>query len=742
MNNLLQLKGPFQQQSNKAGFGGITIPKGSKVQKAHIQNLKIQLEAVLDYWEEDSRIHGALVSVGYKHVVAKSHRIGGLLCLGNSDPNKSIRGSKFSRTDPLRHIFTHYTTLEVIKESIRRLEICYEIVSQRYAGVITSEQVEALNSKTALYTNQKLSKTNFLKVIADAYYVDQFFVDDEPEFFEDRTIITVYKTGVKTADLLQSIGINIPNTRIIDETTILLDPDEARILCTQMPYLVSMSVRDISKLSLDEISEVDPRITTIPAPAQEPVIGVIDTLFSEDVYFRDWVTYERRVDPNIDTSPIDYRHGTEVTSIIVDGPAINPDLDDGCGRFRVKHFGVATQGPFSSFTVLKEIRDIVASNRDIKVWNLSLGSAMEINRNFISPEAAELDKMQSEYDIVFVVAGTNRPKDKPKGMRIGAPADSLNSIVVNAVDRNGNPASYHRVGPVLSFFHKPDISYYGGDEGEYMKVCSPSGESIVSGTSYAAPWISRKMAYLIHKLGLSREVAKALLIDSAAGWDRKDDVSHSIGYGIVPVKIEDIVKTQDDEIRFIMSGSSEAYETYTYNIPVPIYDEKQPFFARATLCYFPKCVRTQGVDYTSTEMDIHFGRVKETNGRTQIVTINANKQGDAERQYLPEENARKLYRKWDNIKHISDIVKPSAKPRKVYGVGAWGLSIKTKERLKAKNGQGLLFGVVITLKEMHGENRIDDFIKLCMVRGWIVNQIDITNRMDIYNKAEEDITFE
>ena len=71
----------------------------------------------------------------------------------------------------------------------------------------------------------------------------------------------------------------------------------------------------------------------------------------------------------------------------------------------------------------------------------------------------------------------------------------------------------------------------------------------------------------------------------------------------------------------------------------------------------------------------------------------------------------------------------------------WGLSIKTKERLKEKNGRGLAFGVVVTLKEMTGANRIDEFVKLCMVRGWIVNQIDIDNRVDIYNTAEEEITF-
>lgn len=98
----------------------------------------------------------------------------------------------------------------------------------------------------------------------------------------------------------------------------------------------------------------------------------------------------------------------------MDGSHGNPNLDDGCGRFRVRHFGVATDGPMSSFSVLKLIRQIVSTNRDIKVWNLSLGSTMEIKENFISPEAAELDRIQCEYDVLFVVAGTNRPTNKEK----------------------------------------------------------------------------------------------------------------------------------------------------------------------------------------------------------------------------------------------------------------------------------------------------------------------------------------
>lgn len=753
MNNILQLKGQFNSQSNRAGFGGINIPINGKVTAQHIIDLKVQLEKYLEYWTKDTRIDGALISVYYNHVVAKSNRIKGLLCIGNADPNEYICGTRFSETNPVQHIFTYYIKLEALRESIKRLEKCAGIVTSKYGGTIMHDQIKALNDNSD-HINSELPKTCFLKVISDAYYVEKFHIDMDTKNAEETSIITIYKTDKKTSELLESIGISTIDKRILDETTILLTPDEIKILCDRMPYLISMSVHDLAEIVIDDVVETDSDIMQIPPPAQEPTVGVIDTLFYKDVYFKDWVTYVNMIDKNIEISSSDYEHGTEVTSIIVDGPSINPELDDGCGRFKVKHFGVAKHGRFSSFTILRDIREIVATNRDIKVWNLSLGSAMEINSNFISPEAAELDKIQSEYDVIFIVAGTNRPNDKPKGMKIGAPADSLNSLVVNSVNFNKEPASYYRVGPVLSFFNKPDISYYGGDKGQYIKVCSPTGANYVRGTSFAAPWITRKVAYLIHNLGLSREVAKALIIDSAADWNRKDDVSHSIGYGVVPIKIDDIVKTKDDEIRFIMNGSADEYETYTYHIPVPAYNEKHPFFARATLCYFPKCLRSQGVDYTSTEMDIHFGRVKEEkvssekNGvktertRFKIVPLNGNRQSDLEYSYLPEENMRKMYRKWDNVKHINDKIKKNARPLKSYGTGDWGLSIVTKERLRERNGKGMPFGVVITLKEMNGKNRINDFIKLCMIRGWIVNQIDVVNRTDLYNKAEEEIEFE
>ncbi|WP_408669441.1 S8 family serine peptidase, partial [Streptococcus pneumoniae] len=168
---------------------------------------------------------------------------------------------------------------------------------------------------------------------------------------------------------------------------------------------------------------------------------------------------------------------------------LNPNLDDGCGNFRVRHFGVSLQSGFNSFTIIKQIKEIVSQNADIKVWNLSLGSNDEIRENFISAEGALLDEIQFENDVIFIIAGTNAS-------------------------------------------------------------------------------------------------------------------------GIVPIKMDDILSTPDDEIKFIVSDISRAYDTYNYDFPVPISSESYPYVAKATMCYFPNCSRKQGVDYTNTEMQLTFGRLK------------------------------------------------------------------------------------------------------------------------------------
>jgi len=738
MNHLLQLKGTFDQVSSNSPPGPPNLPAGKSVKVSRLEQLQKNLVELKRFWSKENIFSGALISVYYNKVAAKSNRIQGLLSKGSTTANSSIVGARFTNDESPKHIITHYVSIETIDESIERLNICSNILKKIFAGTITHDIISKINSKQFAFTPSNIAKTNFLKVIVDAFYVEKFDVLVDDVALKDESIITIYKTDVKAIKLMGKIGIDLQFTRVMDDTTILLRPDELTLLKQKAPYLISMAVTDLTQLTKVDFDFCDDVTITLPSPKNEPTIGVIDTMFDKSVYFSEWVEFKNMLPEDIPLSSNDYNHGTAVSSIIVDGPSSNPHMDDGCGRFRVRHFGVAAGNQFSSFTILRNINEIISSNKDIKVWNLSLGSKLEINQNFISPEAAILDRIQYENDIMFVIAGTNKGSNEKQSKAIGAPADSINSLVVNSVNFDNRPASYTRKGPVLSFFTKPDISYYGGDEKNLMRVCTPTGEMFVKGTSFAAPWIARKMAYLINILGLSREVAKALIINAATGWNKQVVNSSLIGHGIVPMKIDDVVRCPDDEIQFVLSGVSEKYDTYNYNIPVPISKETHPFIVKATLCYFPCCSRSQGVDYTNTELEIQFGRLTDKG----IKPIDNNYQSRDTEHFTWEEDARKFFRKWDNVKHIREVAKKGNRARKRYNKGIWGVSLKTKERLDKKYGVGIKFGIVVTLKEIDGVNRIDDFIKNCSLRGWLVNKIDVENRIDIYNIAEEEINFD
>lgn len=742
MNKILNLKGTFQTRKHPKVIVKFSLPKGETVEIEHMQDLLSQLVSVKHRWDNDNLIDSALISVHYKRIIPKSRRISSILKEKGRDINDCICGAKFEDAEikdkmfNKRHVFTYNISLDSLDKSIESLNKCIEVVKNNYLGVIKSDDIDRINDGKYEFTT--VSKSLFLGIVVDCASILKFDVDDYKKEIKEGALISLFKTKIPTKDLLSKMGINIFDDRMLDDCTVRLSRGEIDLLQSRAPYLIAM-LNDFSKYEINDgvLSENKSGIY-IPEPKDEPTIGVIDTHFDKRVYFERWVDYQNVMNKEIDIEEEDYNHGTAVSSIIVDGPQLNRDLEDGCGRFKVKHFGVAKKNGMSSFEILKKIKDIVNNNRNIKVWNLSLGSVIEAPEYYISAEASILDQIQSENDVLFIVAGTNDNQCTGK-KRIGVPADSINSIVVNATNKENQPASYSRKGPVVGFFYKPDVSAFGGDKGEYMRVCEPNGEAFVSGTSFAAPWITRKVAFLIYKMGFSREIAKALIIDAAAGWNRKDGTGYNVGYGVVPIHIKDILETKDDEIKFFVSGSVEEYETFNYTVPVPIYNNLQPFWARATMAYFPYCNRNQGVDYTSTEIDLHFGRVVKTDGKAQLKDINNNTQSTEGLDRIYEEDARRLYRKWDNVKYISEKPNAKGRPKKVYEAGMWGLRIVSKERSKEKKGIGMNFGVVVTLKEMNGINRIDEFIKLCGFYGWIVNAVDIETSLDIYEKAEADL---
>lgn len=743
MNNVLELKGKrFVQESKKGNGGGAAINSKVVVTNNHVKKLQSKLQSLREFWmNEDKPFSGILISVHYNKIVAKTNRISGLF--KGDQSNYAIVGAKFN-TEKTKHIITYFLEDADIEDSIKLLENVSKVLTIYFTDGISKEVFEQKILFDRIdFKKYFLSKTLFRQIVADVSYIDDFEVEMARKH-DKESIITLFDIGVDVKSVFNKIGIDILSSRILDNRTVYLDENQMNLLYEKAPYLVAMATENLSDLSPDDfIEEYESDITSIPNPGIEPTIGVIDTLFDKRVYFSKWVEYHDMVDDNIPKGQNDYRHGTAVSSIIVDGPKMNPWLDDGCGRFKVRHFGVAAGAQFSSFTIIKLIKTIIESNKDIKVWNISLGSNQEINDNFISAEAAVLDQIQYENDVIFVVAGTNKSREDVN--KIGSPADSINSMVVNAVTKSGLSTQYSRKGLALSFFAKPDVSYYGGSEEQYIQVCEPLGTTFVAGTSFAAPWIARKLAYLIDVLGLNREIAKALIIDAARGWNdapTPEEVA-LYGHGIVPIKITDIIQTPEDEIRFLVTDVSEKWNTYNYHFPIPLKADTYPYYARATMCYFPLCDRAQGVDYTNTELNLHFGRIQDDGKLNEINDDKQNLDDIGEsRSYILEGDARERFRKWDNVKYIAEKVKDRRVPKKSYRNKNWGMEIKTNNRLDPEDGVGLRFGVVVTIKEMYGINRIDEFIKNCNLNGWLVNAIDIQNRIEIHKKINEEIRFD
>lgn len=731
-NPLYRLKGTLDKKSKKPG-GGASLGDKKEISSNDLEHLKSNLIDVKSFFESrQDYLTGALVDAHYYRVISKSRRIAFIFPQAKFG---NIVGIRFSNDDSERHhIITYFLSFDVIDKSIGKIQKTIDFLNLNYEGRINKTQFEKLQ-KDKRYSD-------ITKVLIDASNVKEFkHPNFQAEEINDFNIVTFYQVNNDPSVTLTKLGIikSSENT-ILDKNTFVLSRSDLEYCINKASYLISMAVDRVTEFSFSNQDEKEEKTHIIPSPKNEPTIGVIDTLFDERAYFKDWVDVRHTI-TKINPSIEDKIHATKVASIIVDGPELNPKLNDNCGRFKVRLFEVALNGKNNNLEILSKIEEIVKDNSDIHVWNLSLGSDFPISNNFISPEAFSLDKLQSKYNVVFVIAATNE-NNVGKSLskkRIGSPADSINSIVVGSCNFKKEPASYSRKGGVLSFFIKPDVLYYGGDyEDEPIRTNNGFKDCDSQGTSFAAPWIARKLCYLIDVLHFDRETAKALIIDSAIGWDPMPNYHESTykGYGVVPIDISDIVNSKTDEIKFYFHDVIKTYSTGTLMIPVPVNeDNKTPFNIKATLCYFCDCNRNQGVDYTMTEMDLGIGVVS---GGT-IKSINKNTQSDDDG-YVLEEYARDYFRKWDSVKHVSEKISKIAK--KLYETNRYGFRIFTKERFYNDGKYGYNFALVITLKEQKGLNRSDQFVRECQSSGWIVTPISIEDNVNVYVEAQDDIKLE
>lgn len=722
-------------QSPKPAFNKTTVIRSEDVQRL-IENL----DELIAYWRGHQRFfNGGLIEVRFNSLLSKSKRLDKLI----KSIKQELVGAHFVYDEnSIKHAMVYFFEgIDQIEKFKGKFVFAKKYIDDRFGGCIDQEKSLEIRAGD-LFGNGAEWTISFLLEIGR---IESFCVP-KPDFEPKEQMLVHFYLDPKK--VFNSLGIDVFPDYFYNDRTILLRKEDIGKIFDEAAYFMASGVKGYinqPKESYRDLADAEP--PSLPDASNEPVVGVIDTAFDKNCYLynQGWVDYQdMRNELFRDDSLESKSHGTGVSSLIVCGDRINEKLGlfDGCGLFKVRHFAVANLKNNSTLEILNNIKKIVENNKDIKVWNLSLGTEAEINKNYISPVAALLDKLQAENDVIFVVAGTNNKdlKYDPQTYRIGSPADSINSLVVNSVRfRTNEPASYSRSGPVLDFFIKPDISYYGGDEGQGIRLFN--GFRVVEsyGTSFAAPLIARKLAYLIYKVGLSKEAAKALIIDSASGWEDQKSTK-KIGRGVVPVHIQSVLKCPDDEIRFVYSGTVLDYNSFDNSLPMPLNQRnKSPFVGRAVMCYSTACSPNSGVDYTDSEVDIKFGPV--INGKIKSIKHDLQYENNS---YINEAEARKVFAKWDNVKRIKEPTRNSYRDRNVKDSNKWGFKFITTYRntdLERKDKYAFTFGVVVTLKNIDGKNRSLDFLKMVQGSTWRIEVINIDD-IEVFNEAiNQDIDF-
>lgn len=764
MNKIISIDGQVKSMKRTSCGGGLRLDKNGFVSCEKVQILKAAISSTIKTWESLDHFTDPIVSVKYIRVIPKSLRMGELFKIERCPVEKTIIGASFDRNATiLKHILVYHLPMSILEEAIKKLDKLETILEKYFNRSIGTKEFKILadnknkqSDSNASYKKEKskqihsegLSHSAFCQLIQDVYFIEDIYIDTSPmKSPTSDMLISFYDIGLSEQELLSRLNLNSRTPFIGKEGegfSFSLTPAEIQTVLNKYPYMISMGVlTDLSTIQDFNGNQIKEETITIPPPGNEPTIGVIDGAFDQSAYFSDWVDYYE------EASSSDTRHGTSVSSLIVDGPSLNPDLEDGCGRFKVKHFSVmGSNERISQFLLYQQIESIVSSNPLIKVWNLSLGTEKEIEKNSISPMASLLDKLQSERDIIFVVSGTNNFDTHLDYPYIGAPADSINSIVVNSVTKDGKIPQYARKGPVLDFYMSPDLCAIGGDSQNPIHAYAGRTISSVWGTSYAACWVTRKLAYLIHYMNCTREEAKAILIDAAYGWSSQNSNSSFItGCGILPHHINSILETPNDEVKIVIKGCCDKYRTYSYNINVPL-DGKGtfPYWAKATLCYFPKTLRKQGVDYAQTEIDLHFGRFS---GELSVKSINSNHQGDFGRISTYEIKAIEDFEKWNCTKHVQDELNPRSRPKKVLFESPnggktyqpWGFYL-LKARRTSYIEDNPHFALVLTFKSMDGKNRFNEFLQISQYSGWFTHILDPVVMHTIYDESQEEVEFD
>lgn len=377
-----------------------------------------------------------------------------------------------------------------------------------------------------------------------------------------------------------------------------------------------------------------------------PIVGVLDDGIANIRHLSPWLLSDR-TRTHLTEDEISKQHGTPVASIIVYGDVLEPHSNTGAEGCMLIDFPIKDKTTYQyEDEILLNVREAIASNPDVKVWNMCIGSSSTAKIDSFSDYAVELDRIQDEYDVLICksVGNCDNYKINAPVSRISESADSVRSLVVGSIAQakhefdfaeTNHPSPFSRIGPGPAQLVKPDLVHYGGNAGidedghetrtPILALAANGQVEGFVGTSFSTPRVTSIAADLTNKLGdrYNPLLVKALMIHSAqyptgVALDHADKLKY-MGFGL-PSNANLMLHNDPYEITLIMQDNlpkGHFIEILDFPFPRTFVDEQGYFKGCITVTLVTDAIldATQGAEYCQSNINVYLGTYDEKTER-------------------------------------------------------------------------------------------------------------------------------
>ncbi|NFF80408.1 S8 family peptidase [Clostridium botulinum] len=499
------------------------------------------------------------------------------------------------------------------------------------------------------------------------------------------------------------------------------------------------------------------------------IIGIIDGGISDkNPYLKNWI-YKREC--YVGEDYINTSHGTFIASMIQYGDELN-NMPTNNKRFKFldvvalpnsdEEYGLVDG--ISEEVLMDIIEEVVEKyNKEVKIWNMSLGNEAKVCNDSISDLGAFCDYIQEEYNVQFFLAigniNNNNYRKWPANIqcdkceRLISPGDSVRAITVGSIAykesskslvKKDEPSPFSRRGPGANFIVKPDVVDYGGNctkTGEYIGIgmngLDEYGNIIEDiGTSYSNPRIVRKFASLTDEMkDEDNLLAKAMLIHSARMSSRdiindKNDLIKYYGFGMPENNIENILKCSENEVTLIFKqrvSIGSHLELMDFPYPQSLIKNGKYFGEICmTLAYNPPLDEEYGQEYCRANINVGLGpyRYKEDGSIKYKSVVPLEKKWEGKYEYEQVENGFK----WSPIKSYYKIIKKGLDL-----ADGWKLRVDLTPRYRTKI-LSQEFVLILTIKDPNNNSDIySDVINGLSQNGYVTSNLELKNQIRLRN---------